>query len=233
MALTQKQESGINLEKPVSWFLEQKMKFGDRVDHNRFDDSYPLDNHNVVDIVVKGKALVECTNPKETTWMGDEIMGKKLDYFQRIDPQHFLVWFLIVSFANFSDAIKQLIKRLGIILVETGIHADNSNFWETIKRLFHTRLYSTLTKIVKSNLVRPFRFSVQTIQQLLFPSPIPIVSTPVSVTNSVSISKTETNLHQHTALIEEEYRQYYEDMKHNEIWSVNYPHHRRIMDMLT
>jgi hypothetical protein len=233
MVLTQKQESGINLEKPVSWFLEQKMKFGDRVDHNRFDDSYPLDNHNVVDIVVKGKALVECTNPKETTWMSDEIMSKKLDYFHRIDPYHFLVWFLIISFANFSDAIKQLIKRLGIILVETGIHADKSNFGETIKRLFHTRLYSTLTKIVKSNLVRPSKFLVQTIQQLLFPSPIPVTSIPVSVTTSTSVSKTETNLHQHTTSIAEEYRLYYEDMKENDIWSVNHPYHQRIMDRLT
>jgi len=228
VALTQKQVSGINLEKPVSWFLEQKMKFNETVDHNAFDDSYPTDNHNVVDIVVKGKALIECTNPKETTWMSDEIMRKKLDYFQRIDPHHYLIWFLIISFVNFSDAIKHLIKRLRIILVETGIHAEKSNFREVVKRLFHTSLYSTLTKIVKSNIVRPSRFLVQTIQQLLIP-----ISTPMSVSNSVFVSKSVTNLHQHTSSIEDEYRQYYEDMKQNEIWSVNHPHHQRIMDMLT
>lgn len=232
MALTQKQVSGINLEKPVSWFLEQKMKFNEAVDHNAFDDSYPTDNHNIVDIVVKGKALIECTNPKETTWMSDEIMRKKLDYFQRIDPHHYLIGFLIISFANFSDAIKHLIKKLGIIVIEIGIHAEKSNFREVIKRLFHTSLYSTLTKIVKSHIVRPSRYLVQTIQQLLFPSPIP-VTTLVTVTSSNSISKTETNLHQHTNSIEDEYRQYYEDMKQNTIWSVNHPHHQRIMDMLT
>lgn len=239
MALTPKQESGINLEKPVSWFLEQKMKFGDRVDHNRFDDSYPLDNHNVVDIVVKGKALVECTNPKETTWMGDEVMGKKLDYFQRIDPHHFLVWFLIISFANFSDAIKQQIKKMGIVLIELGVHADKNNFWEIIKRLFHTRLYSFITKTVKTNLARPTKFLVRTIQSLLYSSSIPVPNTvsvttmPVVNTQSTLLTSNGNHLHQHQLSIEEQYSQYREDMKQYSVWSVQHPYHERIMTKLT
>jgi len=230
MALTQKQESGINLEKPVSWFLEQKMKFGDRVDRNRFDDSYPLDNHNVVDIVVRGKALSECTNPKETTWMDDDIMQKKLDYFNRVDPHHFLIWFLIVSFANFSESIKQQIRKAGIVLIELGIHADKSNFWGIIKRLFHTRLYSILTKIVKSNLARPSKFLIKTIQSL-FSTFIPI---PVPVTYSTPVTTELNNLHQHSKTIDEEYSQYEKNMRESfNIWSVHHPKHELLMVKLT
>jgi len=231
--LTVNQQNGIHLEKAVSWFIEHKLKLGDKVDHNRFDEQYSMDNHNVVDIVVKGKALVECTNPKETTFMPDDVMDKKLDYFQRIDPHHFLIWFLIISFANFSEAIKQRIKRMGIIPIETGVHAEKNNFWETIKRLFHTRLYSVLTKIVKSNLARPTKFLVRTIQSLLYSSPIPVPNT-VSVVNTRStlLTTNRNHLHQHTTSTEEDYNQYREDMKENSVWSVNHPNHQRIMDKL-
>jgi hypothetical protein len=183
MALTQKQESGINLEKPVSWFLEQKMKFGERVDHNRFDDSYPLDNHNVVDIVVKGKALIECTNPKETTWMTDEIMGKKLDYFHRTDPQHWLIWFLVVSFANFSQAIMDRIKRLKIHIVILGFHSDKNNFWKVIQTLFHSTIYRLLSSKPKP--------------QPPTSIPVSIHQTRLSVIDYAASSQETNNLHQH------------------------------------
>jgi len=233
--LTQNQLSGIHLEKTVSWFLEHKMKLGDEVDHNRFDDSYGQDNHNIVDILAKRKALFECTNPKETTWMDDDIMENKIDYFQRADPHHFLVWFLIVSFANFSDAIKQLIKRLGIILIETGIHAEKSNFWQTINRLYHTRLYSVLTKTVKSNQARPTKFLVKTIQSLLtlVPNTVSVTTMPVVDTQSTLLTSNGNHLHQHQLSIEEQYSQYREDMKQYSVWSVQHPYHERIMTKLT
>jgi hypothetical protein len=233
--LTEKQVNGIYLEKPVSWFSEDKLKLGDKVDHNRFDEQYGMDNHLIVDMAVKGECLAECTNPKQTTWMDDDIMENKLDYFRRADPHHFLVWFLIVSFANFSDAIKQQIKKMGIVLIELGVHADKNNFWEIIKRLFHTRLYSFITKTVKQKLARPSKFLIDTIQSILYPSSLPVTSIPVVVsTQSALLTTNRNHLHQHQLSIEEEYSQYEKDMRESfNIWSVHHPKHKLLMVKLT
>lgn len=130
--LSENDINGINLEYSVAWTMEHKFKI--RVDHNRFDDSYPLDNHNIVDITSES-SLTECTNPKETTWMNDEVMAKKLQYFIRRDPLHLLKWILIISFANFSDAIKQLIQQMRIELIELGFHADYKLDWRIVHAL--------------------------------------------------------------------------------------------------
>lgn len=221
--LTQNQINGIHLERVASWFLKQKLKLGDKVDHNVFDDSYPMDNHNIVDIVVKEKALVECTNPKSSTWMNDDIMQKKLDYFQRADPHHFLIWFLIVSFANFSDAIFRQIKCLRIVLIETGIHAGKNNFWDTVKKLFHTRLYRLLTKTVKGQIALAQQVANQVIH--LTQSTLTTVSIP-----SIAMTTKNNYIRQHTTSIEEDYKQYTNDMLDNNIWSVNHPKHEQMMD---
>jgi hypothetical protein len=222
--LTDKQINGINLEKKVAWTLEHKFKV--KVDHNNFDDSYPLDNHNVVDIVTE-TALIECTNLKPTTFLNDEDVKKKLDYFPRRDPTHLFAWFLICTFANFSNSIKQLMQKLGIILIELDVHADKNNLFEIVKRLFHTRLYSFLVK----QKPRPTKFLANTSQSILYPSSNPVPVADYS-TQSTTLTTNTNHLHQHQLLIEEEYRTYYEDMKEYSIWSVQHPYHDRIMAKL-
>jgi hypothetical protein len=119
--------NGIPFEKYVCRFFEL-MGLGSRLDHNNFDPSfYTNDNHNIVDVVIKDKALIECTNPKETTFMNDSIMLNKLDYFKRADPKHLLLWFVVVSYAVFSDFIKGLINQLGITLVVLNNYARKTN----------------------------------------------------------------------------------------------------------
>jgi len=125
--------NGINLEHTVSWTLEHKFKIP--VEHNDFtEEAYPLDNHNIVDIATPD-SLIECTNPKETTWMNDEVMAKKLQYFIRKDPLHSLFWTLIVSFANWSQAIMELINRMGIRLITLGVHANHKLDWRIVHSL--------------------------------------------------------------------------------------------------
>lgn len=223
--LTDKQINGINLEKKVAWTLEHKFKV--KVDHNNFDDSYPLDNHNVVDIVTE-TALIECTNLKSTTFLNDEDVKKKLDYFPRRDPTHLFAWFLICTFANFSNSIKQLMQKLGITLIELDVHADKNNLFEIVKRLLHTRLYSFLVK----QKPRPTKFIDNSIS--LLTDTLSVLTTLSSTRLSTLSSTREQNyLHQHQLLIEEEYRMYYEDMKEYSIWSVQHPYHDRIMAKLT
>lgn len=141
--------NGLPLEKAIAHFLEQKMHLGNEVKHNEFEpDKYPLSNRLIVDFWIAFKMLIECTNPKESTFMNDKIMLNKIDYFRRVDPLHLRLWVLIISFANFSKAIMQAIKDAGITLIELGIHADKYNFCNVVKQLFKSRLYG----LVKSNL---------------------------------------------------------------------------------
>jgi hypothetical protein len=148
--LTPKQQSGIALEKPVSRFFEL-CGLGSILDRNSFKPSeYPLDNHNIVDMVLEEHALVECTNPKQSTFMEDSVMQKKLDYFPRKDPLHWLVWILIVSFAVFSSHIMDRIEALGIILIDLDCHAERTNRRTIIDRLFHSQLYGLVKNFLKS-----------------------------------------------------------------------------------
>ena len=92
-----KYETGISLEKAVALFINQKL--GLQCSHNDFDPSkYAFDHHNTVDIVAEDKVLIECTNPKETTFMNDKIMDSKIEYFHRQDPEHSKLWVMVVSF---------------------------------------------------------------------------------------------------------------------------------------
>jgi hypothetical protein len=188
--LTRDQQNGINLEKPMLRFFET-LGLGSVYDHNSFKPwKYPLDNHNIVDGVLQNYALVECTNPKETTFMNDNIMRKKLDYFIRKDPKHFYpFWVLIVSFMScLSTAILDLIDRLGIILIEIGHHAETTNKRTIINALYHSRLYSLVKQLIKSRKT-DFRPDKVCISQ----SRLPSYSYSVS---SSSITK-DNYLHQH------------------------------------
>ena len=185
--------NGIPLEKYVCRFFEIN-GLGSQVDHNNFNPYfYPLDNHNVVDVVIKDKALIECTNPKETTFLNDEIMLNKLDYFNRKDPSHLLVWFLVVSFAVFSNAIRQLIDKLGITLIVLNDYATRTNRQTFIRHLFRSKLYS-LAKRLKP---KPKK-SGSTIQYS-------ITSLPQYSVSSDPLDRTldrTTHLHQHRSTTE-------------------------------
>jgi len=138
--------SGINQEKSINRFFE--MNGLGSIDHNSFDPSkYPFDNHLITDFELKDKALFECTNPKETTFLDDSIMLNKIDYFKRKDPAHLLMWFLIVSFAVFSDAIKQLIDKLGITLIVLNYYATSTNRTTFIRHLFKSKFYSVIKRL--------------------------------------------------------------------------------------
>jgi hypothetical protein len=150
--------NGIPLEKALTWFFE-RLGLGSILDHNSFNPSiYPNDNHNVVDIVLKDKALFEATNPKASTWLSDDVMSEKLNYFNRADPKHLLLWVLVVSFANFSDYVKQQINKLGIILIVLGETATKNNLKTFKRNLFTSKLYA-LTKRLTRKPKSPFFMS--------------------------------------------------------------------------
>jgi len=168
--------NGINLEHTIAWTMEHKFKIP--VEHNDFtEEAYPLDNHNVVDIATSD-SLIECTNPKETTWMNDEVMAKKLQYFIRKDPDHSLFWTLIVSFANWSQAITELINRMGIRLITLGVHADYKLDW---------RIVHSLPKFAQILCVSKHK-STSTFNSTINPT----------ITNCITLPLINTHLHLHT-----------------------------------
>jgi hypothetical protein len=185
--------SGIPLEKQVSHWLMFKMKLNSLVDPNDFNPAkYPNDNHNIVDIAVSNKLLIECTNPKPSTEMNDSIMQNKLDYFTRKDPAHLLFWVLVVSFANFSEFILNKIKELNIILVTLNIHADQTSHSSVIKQLFKSKLYGLIKRLFKSKFAPIFVNKLKGNNQLLDK----YVTTAYTVNNNSDI--THNNLHQHS-----------------------------------
>ena len=118
--------------------------------HNEFSESkYPLENGLIVDgeLRISGRhILIEATNPKETTFLNDEIMQKKIAYFQRRDPFHLCDWVLVCSYTKWSKKVKDSMEKLGIEVVELGIRAEEHNFPEVIHSLFHSRLYFSYRK---------------------------------------------------------------------------------------
>jgi hypothetical protein len=180
--LTANQLNGISLERTVTWFMAQKLHV--KTDHNRFDNFYPLDNHNAVDMVTD-KALIECTNPKETTkFEHDADIENKFDYFKRKDPTHNRMWFFVISFITaISTAMLKLAHKLGIIIIALGYHSEPTTFWSIIKRLFHTRLYYLLKKRAPSSIVHS------------------VVTKPSIVVNAnTTTTGSKQALHQHTSI---------------------------------
>lgn len=174
--------NGIPLEEAVAWFIE-KMGLGSILDHNNFNPHiYPNDKHNIVDAELKNKLLYECTNPKSTTSMNDSIMENKLGYFWRKDPEHLLMWVLIVSYANFSDHIKQLINEYGIVLIELKETATESNLSTFKRHLYHSKLYGLIKRLKPYHKGSPMEkkpaqlFSITTLPQYSRVSSSPISS---------------------------------------------------------
>lgn len=168
------------------------MKLSSLVDHNDFNPAkYPNDNHNIVDIEISDKILIECTNPKPSTEMNDSIMLNKLDYFHRKDPLHLLIWVLLVSFANFSEFILNKIKELNIILIELKVRADEFSNRHVVKQLFKSKLYS-LIKRFKSTI-----YKTKKIAPILGNN---LISKYVNTVHTATVNNSNvkhTTLHQH------------------------------------
>ena len=141
--ITPRFQNGIPLEKAVVNFLN-KLRLSNS--HNDFNPSkYVNDNHNVVDVVVENKVLIECTNPKETTFMNDKILNDKIEYFHRKDPERkFQLWILITSFMVFSKEILAKLYKEGIQLVVLEMRATDDNIHKVIRRMFSSKLYERL-----------------------------------------------------------------------------------------
>jgi len=143
--------SGIPLEVAGSLFCGPKL--GLDCSHNSFDPSeYSFDHHNVVDAVVKvkGKTFdIEYTNPKETTFLNDEIIDSKIEYFHRQDPEHKDEWVLVISFPNISKESIEKLKKERITLVPLYIHAEKENLHSTIRALFDSALFKLLKPFSK------------------------------------------------------------------------------------
>ena len=85
------------------------------------------------------KMLIECTNPKYTSWLEDEILEKKIDYFYKADPEHKKSWVLVTSFDNWSKAIKERLRTSNITVIKIGVHLNSRNwkrFWLPLSKLF-------------------------------------------------------------------------------------------------
>lgn len=180
--------NGLPLEQQFDYWANYKMQLSTQ--HNDFDiDKYPNSNQLIVDNIVENKALIEMTNPKETTFMPDKIMLNKIDYFIRKDPLHLLTWFIVVSFANFSQYVKDKLKQLNIHLIVLGIHADQTTKFQISNALSKTKLadfFTTmLTKVSNSSITVNYSNTVSTVNQL---------------TNNQLNNITNNHLHQHSNL---------------------------------
>jgi hypothetical protein len=176
---------------------------GSVYNHNDFNPSvYPNEKRLIVDGRLADKALIECTNPKDSTFLNDSIMENKIEYFFRADPLHALIWVLIVSFANFSDYIKNELTRHGIVLIELGLTATNTNLKTLIKHLYHTRLYGLIKRLkLRTKPKNP----AQSIISITTLSQYSNVSCSPSISNRNSLHRpTNTNLiNEDRAILEE------------------------------
>jgi hypothetical protein len=188
--------SGICLENVVSQFLKQYMSFGNRVKHNDFSPKkYPNENSNIVDIFLENKALIECTNPKDTTFMQDSIMNEKIDYFIRKDKEHKFLWCLVVSFYVSSKAILQRIKDLGIHLIVLNVTATKTNFHKVKYALYKSKLYQLLKPKSAS---KPTKIKPDSIH-------IPLsnhIYHTINTLSSNNYTKEEYYLYQHETLVQ-------------------------------
>jgi hypothetical protein len=143
-------KNGIPLEVYSVWFLIQKLRFNHKqISHNDFSpEKYPFEHDNIVDIKIEDLALIECTNPKESTFMNDEIMQKKIDYFERADFLHKFIWILIMSFANISNAIRKQLEDKHIFLIELNVTATNRNRHAIKRALFKTKINTILNRLM-------------------------------------------------------------------------------------
>jgi hypothetical protein len=176
--------NGIPLEKFAVWFLIQKLRFNHKqISCNDFSpEKYPFEHDNIVDIKIEDLALIECTNPKESTFMNDEIMQKKIDYFERADFLHKFIWILIMSFANISNAIKKQLEDKHIFLIELNVTATNHNRHAIKRALFKTKINAILNRLMHCS--QPAFFGTQQSK-----SKSVQVSNTVQSVNTVTVNK--------------------------------------------
>ena len=117
--------AGYWLERPVQLGLSYaKILFeGNPMNINHYPRSIGLS----VDVQTENM-LIECTNPKRTTWMENKIMDEKIEYFHKADPEHKKTWFLIASFTNWSKKIKKRFSTLKITVLAIGARLHSRNW---------------------------------------------------------------------------------------------------------
>jgi hypothetical protein len=187
--------NGLPLEKQFNFWAEHKLNLSTQ--HNNFEiDKYPFEHSLVVDSKIGTKVLVEMTNPKSTTFMGDNIMLEKLDYFKRADPAHKLIWVLLVSFAVFSQYIFEQIEKLNIHLIVLNVHADRSTQHSMTNALYRSKLWRLIKQVFN-----PKRKTSQFLGNKLLQTNLSNTVNTASVNNTVKSTKSNTVSHclyQHT-----------------------------------
>ncbi len=155
--LTENQKYGIRLECPTAMFFKQKL--GLKTEHNDYSPSkYPMENKLAVDVVVHAnkwsKILIECTNPKRSTFFGDDVIQRKLNHFLECDPSHRHKWVLLTTFEIWSKNMKQWIEENQVMVITLNFRVEEEDFDKVINSLFHSRLYSIAKKLSTKRVVR-------------------------------------------------------------------------------
>ncbi len=91
--------------------------------------------------------LIEATNPRKGTWLNDEIMNEKIDYFLHDDPEHEKQWLIITSYKKWNKAIDKRIKELNIqvLILNTCINRH------TVKNQYYNDLRLFLKELTDKN----------------------------------------------------------------------------------
>lgn len=96
--------------------------------------------------------LIEATNPKKQTWMNDQIMNEKIDYFFADDPEHKKQWILLTSYRHWSKNIDKRLRdnRITVIATNTTLYPNYANYnFDTITALL-TKLFQTINNALNN-----------------------------------------------------------------------------------
>ena len=112
---------------------------------NPFDDRYATTEGEGVDNK-SGEHLIECKNLAPSTMFSKPSTARQLiDYFQRADPEHKMVWVCVISLLTcLTRPALELLRKFNVIIVEIGFQVSKTNFGKAIYRLFRSRLYYLL-----------------------------------------------------------------------------------------
>jgi len=102
---------------------------------------YPRTHGLHVDVETE-HMLIEATNPKRTTWLDNDAMNEKIEYFAKADPEHKKQWILLASYRRWNKIITQRLSQLNITIIELGKAIHNRNW-----KLFKIELSKILHKV--------------------------------------------------------------------------------------
>lgn len=104
--------------------------------------------------------LIECTNPKESTWMNNQIMLSKIEYFKRVDKEHSKLWVIVTSFTNFYKKTQQAIKDNDVLVIVIGKRIHKRNYLR-----YHTKVGATLKQL--NELARNYKSPTQEVLEYI------------------------------------------------------------------